>query len=135
MFSICGTSPKLLQWLNSVGWLTFFACLFTAISGLCVNGALLAAISTIEKRFNFSSTESGLILTSYDIGYLVMCIPLEIITRKFNIGRTLGTASLFISVSALMFVIPHFGTANNSEVWDFGLLTSFLTLQLSVYII
>ena len=96
--------------MNSIGWLTFFVSTFVALGGLTVNGALIAAISTIEKRFNFSSTQSGLILTGYDLGYCVLCIPLEYLIRRANFGRTLGFACMAITLACLMYSIPHFAT-------------------------
>ena len=81
---------KRLQWLNTVGWLTFFMFTFCTIYGFNINGALLATITTMEKRFEFSSTISGIILSSYDIGFLVACIPLETLARRSSRGGVLG---------------------------------------------
>ena len=66
--------------------MTAFCCIY----GFAINGALLTAISTMEKRFELSSTISGVMLASYDIGFLITTIPLEAITRDMNRGRVLG---------------------------------------------
>lgn len=109
-YGCLGVEWKCLQCLNSIGWLTFFVSAFAALGTLTVNGALMAAISTIEKRFNLSSTESAFILTGYDLGYCVLCIPLEYLIRRANFGRTLGVTCMAITLACLMYSIPHFAT-------------------------
>lgn len=79
-----------LQCFNKIGCLTFFMTAFCCIYGFAINGALLTAISTMEKRFELSSTISGVMLASYDIGFLITTIPLEALTRDMNRGRVLG---------------------------------------------
>ena len=119
----CGVfGGKRLQWLNTVGWLTFFMFTFCTIYGFNINGALLATITTMEKRFEFSSTISGIILSSYDIGFLITCIPLEACARQSSRGGVLGACCLAISLASLLFAMPHFATeqvvpisGNNSE--------------------
>merc|ERR1711892_1411904 len=101
---------KRLQWLNTVGWLTFFMFTFCTIYGFNINGALLATITTMEKRFEFSSTISGIILSSYDIGFLVACIPLETLARRSSRGGVLGVCCLLIALSSILFAMPHFAT-------------------------
>ena len=90
--------------------------IFIAIYGLVVNGALLASISTIEKRFSFSTTQSGLILASYDIGFLISVIPLERFLRNANIGRFSGAVAFAITLACFMFSVPHFGTPDVVEI-------------------
>jgi organic anion transporter 4A len=42
---------------------------------MVVNGLVNVIISTVERRFQLSSTESGLIASFYDIGYFFCAIP------------------------------------------------------------
>ena len=51
-YGCCGLT-KWFQQLNTVGWLTFFMATFCTIYGFNINGALLATITTMEKRFEF----------------------------------------------------------------------------------
>ena len=48
---VCGA--KRFQWLNTVGWLTFFMFTFCTIYGFNINGALLATITTMEQLDHF----------------------------------------------------------------------------------
>ena len=86
--------------------------LIIAADGFGVNGALLAAISTIEKRFGFSSKQSGLIIASYDIGYLVSAFPFAWLAKKVSLGASLGPAGAAIATGSALYFLPHFGTPN-----------------------
>ena len=52
--------------------------LFTYITqGMVVNGFLNVVVSTLEKRFELSSTQSGIIVSSYDIASVLALIPVS----------------------------------------------------------
>ena len=85
-----------------------------AVAG-AATGALLGAISTMEKRFELSSTVSGVMLASYDIGFLITTIPLEALTRNMNRGRVLGFMSLLIGLASFLYSVPHFATPGKCE--------------------
>ena len=109
-YGCIGRYPSRLQCLNKIGCLTFFMTAFCCIYGFAINGALLTAISTMEKRFELSSTVSGVMLASYDIGFLITTIPLEALTRDMNRGRVLGFMSLLIGLASFLYSVPHFAT-------------------------
>ena len=110
-YGCIGRYPGWLQCLNKIGCLTFFMAFFCCIYGFAINGALLGAISTMEKRFELSSTVSGVMLASYDIGFLITTIPLEALTRDMNRGRVLGFMSLLIGLASFLYSVPHFATS------------------------
>ena len=74
------------------------------------NGALWSGISTIEKRFGFSSKQSGLIIATKDIGFLIFALPLGWLAKKISLGASLGPAGLAVAVGAALYFLPHFGT-------------------------
>ena len=45
--------------------------------GLCVNGLINVAITSIERRFGLKSAHSGMVASSYDIGSMVAMIPVS----------------------------------------------------------
>ena len=110
-YGCIGRYPEWLQCLNKIGCLTFFMTAFCCIYGFSINGALLTALSTMEKRFELSSTVSGVMLASYDIGFLITTIPLEALTRDMNRGRVLGCMSLIIGLASFLYSVPHFATS------------------------
>ena len=44
---------------------------------MLVNGFVNVAISTLERRFDLKSTQSGFIASSYDMGSLLAVIPIS----------------------------------------------------------
>jgi organic anion transporter 4A len=44
--------------------------------GMVVNGFVNAVISTLERRFDLTSTMTGVIAGSYDIGSMLTVIPI-----------------------------------------------------------
>ena len=47
------------------------------MQGLCINGFVNVVITSIERRFGLQSTQTGLISSAYDIGSLVVMIPVS----------------------------------------------------------
>ncbi|KAK6167390.1 hypothetical protein SNE40_021429 [Patella caerulea] len=87
---------------------------FTAVYGLSglVTSSLQiyinSQITTIERQFGFSSSVSGLILSSNDIGYLLTTLFMSYIARKTHIPRVLALSTMFFGFSGLICSIPHF---------------------------
>ena len=46
------------------------------VQGAIVNGFVSLVVSTLEKRFNINSAQSGNIGGSYDIGFMLAIIPM-----------------------------------------------------------
>lgn len=44
---------------------------------MLVNGFVNVAITTLERRFDLTSSESGFIASSYDVGSLLSVIPIS----------------------------------------------------------
>uniref|UniRef100_H2Y4M8 Solute carrier organic anion transporter family member n=1 Tax=Ciona savignyi TaxID=51511 RepID=H2Y4M8_CIOSA len=73
-----------------------------------VNGHVNAIISTIEKRFDLSSTESGLIASCYDIGACVAILSVTYIGAHGHKPLWVGWGVFLIGVSGILFSLPHF---------------------------
>lgn len=101
-----------LKCLNTMNWFVFFLSVIIAANGFGPYGALLASISTMEKRFGFNSKQSGLIMASYDIGYLAFAFPSSWLAKKISLGGSLGPAGAAIAFGAVLNFIPHFATPN-----------------------
>lgn len=72
-----GWKPKWLQGLNkAVGVVVFFS-LANGFQSMVVNGLLGVVISTLEKRFDLSSTESSWMASAYEIGSLPVLLILS----------------------------------------------------------
>ncbi|KFV62530.1 Solute carrier organic anion transporter family member 4A1, partial [Dryobates pubescens] len=62
-----GFTPGCLQLFNTSKGVLFFLCVASFLQGMTVNGFINTVITSIERRFDLRSYQSGLIASSYDI--------------------------------------------------------------------
>lgn len=108
-------TPKCLQVFNTPKGFLFFLCAASFLQGMTVNGFINTVITSIERRFNLHSYQSGLIASSYDIA---ACLCLTFVSYFGGNGhkpRWLGWGVLVLGIGSLVFALPHF-TAGHYEV-------------------
>lgn len=66
-FGYCCFRPKRLQWLNNATGAVAIICIANAVQGFA-NGLFGVMLSTIEKRFDLSSSDSSIIAIGYELG-------------------------------------------------------------------
>lgn len=110
---LCGWgsfTPRALQVFSSPPWVLFFLCLASFLQGLIINGFINTIITSIERRFELRSYQSGLIASSYDIA---ACICLAFVSYFGGTGhkpRWLGWGMLVMASGSLVFTVPHFSS-------------------------
>nr|XP_027810086.1 solute carrier organic anion transporter family member 4A1 isoform X3 [Marmota flaviventris] len=108
-------APRCLQVFNTPKGLLFFLCVASFLQGMTVNGFINTVITSIERRFDLHSYQSGLIASSYDIA---ACLCLTFVSYFGGNGhkpRWLGWGVLVLGSGSLVFALPHF-TAGHYEV-------------------
>ena len=100
-FPQCFNNPK--------GYL-LFACLFVVAQGMTVNGLIYVVTSTLEKRFNLTSTRSGFISSCYDIAVLIVILFVTYFGERSHKPRIMGTGALIFGLGSLLFTLPHYLT-------------------------
>ena len=71
----CCLPLPFLNRLRSPKWFLVFLSVAATVQGVCINGLVNVVITSIERRFHLQSTQSGIIASSYDIGSLIVMIP------------------------------------------------------------
>lgn len=105
--------PDFIQRFRSPQWVLFFLCWAGALQGLIVNGFVNVVITTIEKRYHFRSTESGLIAGGYDIASFLCLIPVSYFGASRRKPLFIGCGVLILAFGSFVFSLPHFLSGQN----------------------
>ncbi|CAO4384955.1 unnamed protein product [Caenorhabditis nigoni] len=108
--SQCGLGkyrPRWLQWLGKQLPMIVLLCVYCSIQGLIVNGLVPSAISSIERRFKFSTSHMGRIVQFYDFGYVLLCIPVSYFGGRHSKPFVLSLGLACMALGSLIFSTPH----------------------------
>ena len=75
---------------------------------MVVNGFVSVVISTIERRFELSSKQSGFVASGYDIASVLCLIPVSYIGGRGHKPRWIAAGVLLLSLGSFLFALPHF---------------------------
>ncbi|XP_058418318.1 solute carrier organic anion transporter family member 4A1 isoform X1 [Diceros bicornis minor] len=101
-------TPECLQAFNTPRGFLFFLCVASFLQGMTVNGFINTVITSIERRYDLLSYQSGLIASSYDVA---ACLCLTFVSYFGGSGhkpRWLGWGVLVMGAGSLVFALPHF---------------------------
>ena len=111
-----GFRPASLNCCNSAPWLLVLLCCYNLLHGSTCNGLTNVAITSIERRFELSSSRSGLIPPTYDIVAAFVIVVVSFLGSQGSKPRWLASGMLTLSVASVIFTIPHFVTGP----YDYG---------------
>ena len=107
---LCGLGPCKPGFLQGCVRMGAFTGIYS-VSGLMTSVLsmyIVSQITTIEKQFGLSSSQSGLLLSCNDIGFLLTTMFFSYIARKVHIPRTLWLTSMLYGTAGLICSIPYF---------------------------
>lgn len=106
-----GFTPNCLQFFNTPRGVLFFLCVASFLQGMTVNGFINTVITSIERRFDLRSYESGLIASSYDIAACVCLTFVSYFGGNGHKPRWLGWGVLIMGIGSIVFALPQFTTS------------------------
>ncbi|ESO09595.1 hypothetical protein HELRODRAFT_97665 [Helobdella robusta] len=90
-----------------IGTFLCVACCFVALQGMVVSGFVSVCLSTLERRFKFSSTESGIIAMGYDLASIICLVPVSFYGGLGHKPRWIAVGALVMGVGSLVFSSPN----------------------------
>ncbi|XP_039254057.2 solute carrier organic anion transporter family member 4C1-like isoform X2 [Styela clava] len=92
---------------TSLGFLLTFG-FSTFVHGMVINGIMNVNISTIERRYHLKSYESGLISSSYDMAFCVLCPLMTYYGNRHHRPRIMGAGMIMFALGCVVYTLPHF---------------------------
>ncbi|XP_046362539.2 solute carrier organic anion transporter family member 2A1-like [Haliotis rufescens] len=89
----------------------------TAFTGFCSITSLLSStllayvnsqVTTLERQFGFTSSETGIIMASNDIGYMLIVVFVAHFAHRSHIPRVMSASVMLFGISGLICCLPHF---------------------------
>ncbi|XP_076804531.1 solute carrier organic anion transporter family member 4A1-like [Clavelina lepadiformis] len=103
--------PKCLQRvMNNAKAFLILLTLANVMQGIAINGLLKVSVTSIERRFNLQSSESGLIISAYDIAGCLSLLPISYLGGRGHKPRWIGMGVIITSFGFFMLALPHFLT-------------------------
>ncbi|NWX95032.1 SO4A1 protein, partial [Nothoprocta ornata] len=103
-------TPGCLQLFNTPKGILLFLCMASFLQGMTVNGFINTVVTSIERRFDLRSYQSGLIASSYDIAACACLTFVSYFGGNGHKPRWLGWGVLVMGLGSLLFALPHFTT-------------------------
>ena len=78
------------------------------------SGTLSTVLSSVERRYNFSSTAAGFIFAVFDISVVLVVLFVSYLGGRGNTAKWLGWGCILQGIGCLIFMSPQFIFFNNT---------------------
>ncbi|XP_076801290.1 solute carrier organic anion transporter family member 4C1-like isoform X2 [Clavelina lepadiformis] len=109
-YSLFYCKPKFLQCCNNAkGFLVIYS-IFAIVAGSMVGGITNTNIAALERRFGLDSSQSAIIVVSYDIAFCILTVFVTYFGARSHVPRLIAAGAILFGAGALVYAIPHFTT-------------------------
>ena len=121
-YGCLGYRPACLQFLTGARWFVLFACMAGFLESMVVNGLVGVNISTIERRFGLSSSQTAWIMASYEIAGAPALLIIGYLGLTLRRPMWIGGGLIMLGIGCGIYSIPHFAALpyRYSESGDFS---------------
>ncbi|OWF43468.1 solute carrier organic anion transporter family member 4A1-like [Mizuhopecten yessoensis] len=109
-------TPALCQRFRTSRWLLFVLCCACFVQNMAISGFVNVIISSIERRYDLTSAESGLVASAYDISSAILILPVSYFGGLGSKPRYISVGFLLFGLSCILFTFPHY----LSGLYDYG---------------
>ena len=82
------------------------ACCYIFLQSMVVTGLVSAVITSVERQFSFSSSQTGVLLSTYDIPVCILVVPISYYGGRASIPRVLGVGVGVLALGAFVWTVP-----------------------------
>ncbi|CAC5397627.1 KRAB [Mytilus coruscus] len=107
-------TPDCMQCFTKVKIFTVFYSISTLLTST-LSVYIASQITTLEKQFGLTSTQSGFLLSCNDIGYLAVTLFVSYFAEKVHPPRVLSFSTMLFGAAGLICAIPYFISPMHSK--------------------
>uniref|UniRef100_A0A7E4WBR8 Solute carrier organic anion transporter family member n=1 Tax=Panagrellus redivivus TaxID=6233 RepID=A0A7E4WBR8_PANRE len=108
---LCGfgsCTPRWLQRFHTAKWLLAMLGVCAFVQSLVVNSIFPVGLSTLEKRFHMTSTQTGIISSWYDFAVVLAIFPVCHWGNTGHKGRWIGLGTFLMGLGSFICALPHY---------------------------
>ncbi|XP_025112529.1 solute carrier organic anion transporter family member 2A1-like isoform X1 [Pomacea canaliculata] len=107
---VCGVGPCRPSFMQRCARVGCFTAMYSVVALFTstLNVYIQTQISTLERQFGLSSSISGILMSSNELGYLLTTLPLSHLARRVHIPRAFAICTLLFGLSGLLCTVPFF---------------------------
>lgn len=107
---VCGVGPCTFSFMQVCGKISVFTGIYSvsALVTSVLSTYMTTQITTIEKQFGLSSSQSGFLLSCNDLGFLMTTLFASYFARIVHIPRMLFAAVIMYGLGSFICAVPYF---------------------------
>lgn len=99
--------PTWLQRFAKPGWFLLAVSLFTIVQSMVNSGLFPVIISSIERRYGFNSTQTGFLLSSYDVVSAILVVIVTAYGHRAHRPLWLARGMTFLGAGCFLVTVPY----------------------------